>query len=214
MSAFFTSLRLTHKYSEQDEKLKLFSKYRRQILEPIRNRLGWRYADKKHITSSILGGVRERGEKGYHPKKKALLEIPVATILERKSEETSIGLTIDRMSKTDFESVFDLPRLNTHPSAEELISTLDYLALEPPSWDQQIRNNELEGGRKTKFNEIGVPSYLTSIVGSLLSWIHEDRREEIWEAAGKRLSERCGRTGELLALCSLQQELLPLILLC
>lgn len=106
------------------------------------------------------------------------------------------------MPKNGFDSIYDLPHINAHPSAEELISILDNLALEPPSWDHQSRNGELENGRKIKINEVGVPSFLTSIVGSLLSWIHEDRREEIWEAASKRLSERCGRTGELLALCS------------
>ena len=100
------------------------------------------------------------------------------------------------MSKNGLDSIFDLPQLNAHPSAEELISTLKYLALEPPSWDHQSRDSGLERGRKFNVNEVGVPSYLTSIVGSLLSWIDEDRREEIWETASKRLSERCGRTGE------------------
>lgn len=100
------------------------------------------------------------------------------------------------MSTVDFDSVFDLPQLNTHPSAEKLMCTLNYLALEPPSWDPQSRNIGSDGERSFRINEVGVPSYLTSIVGSLLSWVHEDRREEIWEAASKRLSERCGRTGE------------------
>lgn len=100
------------------------------------------------------------------------------------------------MPYNDLDSVFGLPQVNAHPSAEELISTLNHLALEPPSWDHQRRNSGSEGGGKFKINEAGVPSFLTSIVGSLLSWIHEDRREEIWEAASKRLSERCGRTGE------------------
>lgn len=111
-------------------------------------------------------------------------------------------------SEKIIDSVFDLPQLHAHPSAEELLNTLDYLALEPPSWDHhyqhhQSRNNEPEGGGggesnvKVKINEVGVPSYLTSIVGSSLSWIDEDRREEILEAAGRRLSERCGRSGKL-----------------
>ena len=103
------------------------------------------------------------------------------------------------MSQTTiFDSVFDLPQLNTHPSAEKLLSALNYLALDPPSWDHhQRRNNEPEGEEnvKIKINEAGVPSYLTAVVGSSLSWIDEDRREEIWEAAGRRLSERCGRSG-------------------
>lgn len=115
------------------------------------------------------------------------------------------------MSTTGFDTVFDLPQLYSHPSAEELISTLDYLALEPPSWDHQSRSSEPQGGRNFKITEVGMPNYLTSIVASPLSWIHEDRREEIWEAASKRLSERSGRAGEWLV-CALQQEMLLLVI--
>ena len=95
-----------------------------------------------------------------------------------------------------FETVFDLPQLYSHPPAEELISALDYLALEPPSWDTQVNNRELQGETISKIDEAGIPKFLTSIVASPLSWIHEDRREEIWETASKRLSERSGRSGE------------------
>lgn len=42
----------------------------------------------------------------------------------------------------------------------------------------------------------GVPRYLTSIVASSLSWLPEHEREEIWEAASIRLSERSGRTAQ------------------
>jgi hypothetical protein len=100
------------------------------------------------------------------------------------------------MSNVGFETVLDLPQLYTHPSAEELISTLEHLALKPLSWDLQSRSYEPQNRNFITINESGLPNFFTSIVASSLSWIHEDRREEVWEAASKRLSERSGRTGE------------------
>ncbi|KAK5001298.1 hypothetical protein LTR28_012827, partial [Elasticomyces elasticus] len=42
----------------------------------------------------------------------------------------------------------------------------------------------------------GVPAYLTKIISSPLAWIENDEdREEIWETASVRLSERSGRSG-------------------
>ena len=47
-------------------------------------------------------------------------------------------------------------------------------------------------------DEDGIPQYLTSIIASRLHWIEdEDEREQVWEMASARLSERSGRTGEL-----------------
>lgn len=40
----------------------------------------------------------------------------------------------------------------------------------------------------------GVPRYLTSLVSSPLAWLPEHEREQVWEAASLRLSERSGRT--------------------
>jgi hypothetical protein len=109
-----------------------------------------------------------------------------------------------RMSKNGRDTVLDLSRLYTHPSAEELIFALDQLALTPPSWDHQSRSNESQDESVTTIDGAGIPKYLTSIVASPLSWIDEDRREQIWERASKRLSERCGRTGELMKLFYMQ----------
>lgn len=54
-----------------------------------------------------------------------------------------------------------------------------------------------DGGRKhvqeVNVDPIGVPRYLTAIVASDLNWLSENDREEIWEQASKRLSERSGR---------------------
>lgn len=90
-------------------------------------------------------------------------------------------------------TVLDLPQLYTQPSAADLITTLELLAIEPASWDPKTR---LENGEaQAVIDEAGIPKYLTGIVSSQLSWIKDERRDEIWEAASKRLSERSGRTG-------------------
>lgn len=40
-----------------------------------------------------------------------------------------------------------------------------------------------------------MPSYLTKIISSPLAWLeNDDEREQVWEAASQRLSERSGRT--------------------
>lgn len=39
-----------------------------------------------------------------------------------------------------------------------------------------------------------MPRYLTRIVSSPLAWLDDDQKEQIWEAASQRLSERSGRS--------------------
>ena len=58
-----------------------------------------------------------------------------------------------------------------------------------------IKNSEpKERNSPPKVKPEGVTTYLTSIISSPLSWLGSDRdREEIWELASKRLSERAGR---------------------
>lgn len=90
-------------------------------------------------------------------------------------------------------TVLDLPQLFTHPSATDLINTLELLALKLTSWDPNNRLND--EAAQAVIDEAGIPKYLTGIVASQLSWIDDGRREEIWEAASRRLSERSGRTG-------------------
>lgn len=90
-------------------------------------------------------------------------------------------------------SVLDLPQLYTHPSAADLITSLDLLAIEPTSWDSKSRVND--GEAQAVIDEAGIPKYLTGIIASRLSWIDDEQREEIWEIASRRLSERSGRTG-------------------
>lgn len=90
-------------------------------------------------------------------------------------------------------TVLDLPQLYAHPSAAELISTLETLAIEPTLWDSKSCLND--GDECALIDEAGIPKYLTGIIASQLSWVEDERREEIWEAASRRLSERSGRTG-------------------
>ncbi|KAI9839409.1 MAG: hypothetical protein M1837_002096 [Sclerophora amabilis] len=87
----------------------------------------------------------------------------------------------------------DLPQLYTKPAAPVLLSTLHVLALAVPSWDSSVVGED----HAHSINPAGLPSYLTSIIASPLSWIDdENEREEIWQTASKRLTERSGRNGE------------------
>ncbi|KAL8856222.1 MAG: hypothetical protein Q9178_007139 [Gyalolechia marmorata] len=97
------------------------------------------------------------------------------------------------MIDTDIEarcqgSVHDLPQLYTRPSSASLLLTLEQLKVKPTAWDVVEEASQ--------YDEASLPRYLTSIVASSLAWIEEDSvREQIWEAASSRLSERSGRSG-------------------
>lgn len=102
--------------------------------------------------------------------------------------------------------MFDLPQLYTKPSADALLDTLALLTSAPPSWEPSENEDHDKdasalGKRRTararavQINPEGVTRYLTSIVGSGLQWItDEEAKEEIWNQASLRLSERSGRT--------------------
>ncbi|KAI6862711.1 hypothetical protein KC338_g4709 [Hortaea werneckii] len=110
--------------------------------------------------------------------------------------------------------VLDLPQLYTKPPASALLTVLEDLSYEPPSWETTPHsrsprsrsgtsspvNKPKNGGpllrKKPKVRSEGLPRYLTRIIASPLAWIaDEDEKEKVWEAAAKRLSERSGRTG-------------------
>lgn len=85
-------------------------------------------------------------------------------------------------------SVHDLPQLYTRPSSTSLLSTLERLKVKPAAW------GDIDAA--SQYDEANLPRYLTSIIASSLAWIEEESvREQIWEAASSRLSERSGRTG-------------------
>ena len=101
--------------------------------------------------------------------------------------------------------MLDLPQLYTRPPAETILETLELLTLTPQSWDvERDANTKLEhpehskqnaGRRNVQVNPEGVTRYLTGIVSNPLKWIHDDDvKEEIWNQASSRLSERSGRT--------------------
>ncbi|KAF2139976.1 uncharacterized protein K452DRAFT_231380, partial [Aplosporella prunicola CBS 121167] len=93
--------------------------------------------------------------------------------------------------------VLDLPQLYTKPSAQELLNTLTLLTSEPPSWEGSDTEDgdDVAKARPIQINPEGLTSYLTRIIASELRWIEDDSvKEEIWEAASIRLSERSGRT--------------------
>lgn len=116
-------------------------------------------------------------------------------------------------------TALDLPPIHTHPRAPTLLSVLRSLALRPPAFERsscRSDGNDRGGGgdddddndgdgngddnRETRsaFDNAGIPRYLTSIISSRLDWISSEAvREEIWEMASTRLSERAGRTGEV-----------------
>ncbi|KAL9007565.1 MAG: hypothetical protein Q9173_007196 [Seirophora scorigena] len=91
--------------------------------------------------------------------------------------------------KKTYMSVLDLPQLYTRPPAVALLSKLNHLQLEPAAWDDGDRSPA------GTFDEARLPAYLTSIIASPLAWIADDSvKEQIWEAASTRLSERSGRS--------------------
>ncbi|KAH9863665.1 hypothetical protein J1614_009597 [Plenodomus biglobosus] len=96
--------------------------------------------------------------------------------------------------------VLDLPQLYTKPAAHTLLETLTLLATVPPSWEKRDAQSQSGQGndaaaRQIHVNPEGITRYLTSIVSSSLRWIDdEDAKEEIYNQASARLSERSGRS--------------------
>ncbi|KAK4555939.1 Protein-lysine N-methyltransferase rrg1 [Recurvomyces mirabilis] len=111
-----------------------------------------------------------------------------------------LGLHADDEEVLD---VLDLPQLHTRPTTKTLLSTLDDLSSQPPSWEATPRNGtprtrsgaSTPARKKRKVRSEGVPAYLTRIVANPLVWIENDEeKERIWETAARRLAERSGRT--------------------
>ncbi|KAK5000809.1 Protein-lysine N-methyltransferase rrg1 [Elasticomyces elasticus] len=93
--------------------------------------------------------------------------------------------------------VLDLPQIYTKPTARTLLETLALLTVGPPSWDSMLCDTSARAQcMPPRVMAEGVPAYLTKIISSPLAWIENDEdREEIWETASVRLSERSGRSG-------------------
>lgn len=85
--------------------------------------------------------------------------------------------------------VHDLPQLWQKPAAGDILRALGMLAIAPATFDASAKEES------ARVDEAGVPAYLTSIVASALAWIEDDEaREQIWDSASLRLSERSGRS--------------------
>ncbi|KAF3939167.1 hypothetical protein ABW19_dt0208344 [Dactylella cylindrospora] len=98
--------------------------------------------------------------------------------------------------RSSVDSVLDFPQLYTRPPLTALLTTLDLLAIPPPSWDLSSSSSSSYQPKKTTILIRGNPTtWLTSLISSPLKWLPTDAsRELIWETASVRLSERCGRT--------------------
>lgn len=92
----------------------------------------------------------------------------------------------------------DFPQLWQRPTFQSLLDLLEGLKLGPPRWNHDERRRsdvECEHEAVVSRSKADINRYLSAIIKSPLAWIEdEEQREEIWEAASRRLSERCGRT--------------------
>lgn len=92
------------------------------------------------------------------------------------------------------------PDLWQKPAYEHLLAFLMGLEVRPLVWGVNVSTPadimHHESLRVQDRREIS--RFLSSVISSNLTWIEdEDRREEIWNVASRRLAERCGRTGGL-----------------
>jgi hypothetical protein len=87
--------------------------------------------------------------------------------------------------------VLDLPQIYTRPDFDALKAALNLLELKPMSWSKDKK----EEHETVQDDPQAIASYLTKVVSNGLKWMTDEEREEIWELASRRLSERSGRTG-------------------
>lgn len=90
----------------------------------------------------------------------------------------------------------DLPQIYQKPSYPSLLQTLSLLELTPPIWSHSsTRSQIIETQESLASQRRGdIARYLGQIIKSPLAWLDDEQREEVWELASKRMSERCGRT--------------------
>ncbi|KAJ6784586.1 hypothetical protein PWT90_05510 [Aphanocladium album] len=91
----------------------------------------------------------------------------------------------------------DLPQMWQQPSYEELVITLAGLELGPTVWSHRSgRADILQTQERSLTSQLKSEEtrYISSIIKSPLAWLStDDEREVVWDAAGRRMSERCGR---------------------
>lgn len=91
----------------------------------------------------------------------------------------------------------ELPHLWQKPAYSVLLACLETLHVEPRVWGiGAARTSILQAQAATAHDRRETVAFLSAIIKSSLPWLDgDDEREVIWEAASKRMSERCGRTG-------------------
>ncbi|KAK4136541.1 hypothetical protein BT67DRAFT_416686 [Trichocladium antarcticum] len=96
----------------------------------------------------------------------------------------------------------ELPHLWQKPAYSVLLACLETLHVEPRVWGiGASRTSILQAQAATAHDRRETVAFLSAIIKSSLPWLDgDDEREVIWEAASKRMSERCGRTamGEII----------------
>lgn len=96
-------------------------------------------------------------------------------------------------------SEIELPHVWQKPAFDDLLECLRKLRVEQPVWGLKASRDEILKKQNEAFaahNRREIISFLSAIIKSSLGWIDgDDQREEIWEEASKRMSERCGRAG-------------------
>ncbi|KAF4125149.1 putative methyltransferase [Geosmithia morbida] len=97
----------------------------------------------------------------------------------------------------------DLPQIWQRPSYSSLISALESLEVRLPVWNHGRKRSDVLAEQETLANRHNASAtrYLSTIIGSRLSWLDGDEeRDRVWDQASRRMAERCGRMamGEVL----------------
>ncbi|ODA76107.1 hypothetical protein RJ55_08390 [Drechmeria coniospora] len=94
-------------------------------------------------------------------------------------------------------SPLDLPQVWQRPSFDAFVATLNDLQRSPPAWNAGSRGSEKGVDERLPLDRHGdgdMMRYLSTIVKCPLGWLADDEREQVWELASKRMTERCGRS--------------------
>ena len=141
----------------------------------------YRHSASGKLSNITNGALRQRS----CPKEASCLQILSPQSIHPRNSQSFIMPDIDSETRI---SVLDLPQLHSKPSTATLLRILSQLSICPSSFDGSRIEPSLQ------IDEAGITGYLTRFIASQLAWIPSDEeREEIWEAASQRLSERSGR---------------------
>ncbi|KAK1828516.1 putative methyltransferase-domain-containing protein [Podospora conica] len=88
-----------------------------------------------------------------------------------------------------------LPSLREKPPLPTLLTALSSLRLQPPTWQPKTTDADiLEQQQADADAAKETLAFLSSIIKNPLPWLaSDDERDQVYEEASRRLSERCGR---------------------